>query len=187
MRKIIPAIIAALGLSLGVAAMATGAAPAPAVRAMHYHDGPVTLAAYHNPLFLSNVDMTDIVNGTTFWATDNGHDVPFITTLTPGSDMSEIFCVNAGGRDWCNLQDNLGRCMNVPSSGTYANFVLADSCVNGDTSEEFARQSVPGGWIEEERHTGNIIFRYDPSNCTSLCGDLAINGTTGDIWNFPAS
>ena len=138
---------------------------------------------HHRTFLLSGVDMTDSVNGTTFWLFDQGHNVPYGTALTSGSDMSETYCVFAAGQNWCNLLDNLGLCVNVADD----HFAYADSCVNGDTREEFARISVPGGWAEQNRHNGQLLYRYDPSSCTSNCGDVATGGTVGDSWNFPAS
>ena len=153
---------------------------------MKYHDGPVVLTAHHdNPLTFSHVDMTTIdTNNNTEWVKNSGGNVPYTTIDTSASDFNETSCAFVDGKNWCYWKDNLGDCMNVPTTGTYAFFIVASSCPAADTAEEWARISVAGGWALENRHTGEFM------NCENNCisGDnMVVRSGVAQPMNFPAS
>ena len=169
LRKLITIIAAA------AAVVALGAGPA-------YARSEKPLVSSGSPDFCCGgvADMTTFAPGFEVWVHNNGPNVPYNTTLTSASDFSEINCVVAAGKNWCYLQDNLGDCMNVPTTGPYAYDVVPSSCPANDTAEEWARTAVNSGWIEENRHTGLLI------SCASDCNIIDVD-STGVVLNFPAS
>ena len=182
------AIALAVILSGGAAALATHSvshAQTHQVRATKYHNAPARLTAFTQDIFGCCVDMVTFDSTNTMeWVENVGGNVPYQTINSSASDFNEHQCVSAAGKDWCYWQDNLNDCMNVPTTGQWAFFIVASSCPANDTAEEWARIAVTGGWVLENRHTGQFMA------CEVDCGHpdrMIVQTGSGQVMNFPVS
>lgn len=103
---------------------------------------------------------------------NNGHNNAYINCITscPSTSFALVGCVTVNGAAWCRMEDNTGLCMNaVQSWGGNPNewAVVADSCVQNDSSEEWHAFGVGNDKNAlENRHSG-LYMNFETQ------GDLA--------------
>jgi hypothetical protein len=128
-----------------------------------------------------------------FWGiVSGGHNQPYHATPPNGRmAFTLVGCVTVNGASWCRNQDANGLCMNEVTSwggNTNEQAVVADSCVQNDTAEEWRVIGVGSGKnILENRHTGGYInfeTQYVPP---CFCDGIVHTTTYKWTWNTPGA
>ena len=175
--------ILATSLGAGIAYSTSVQAPATKYHASTRFAGPAQLRLDN----FTRVDINDPANNDVFdW---HGANVPYLqqgdNNGGADTDFTEINCKIVGGHNWCNLEDGGGDCVNVPTSGQYANNGVASSCpgIGTDYTPEMFWRYGADEW--ENQHTGgdmntegnvpafsaNCSIPFQPVYCSNMYFD----------------